>query len=337
MATTNVARLHGPRDVRLHVEPVPTPAHDETLLDVTAVGLCGSDRHWFEDGGIGGTMLDRPLTLGHEIAAVIADGPRRGQRVVVEPAIPCDRCVTCVAGRPELCPTAGFAGFGPTDGGLRGQMPWPTHLLQSVPDTIDDDDASVLEALGVALHAVALADVTPDARVAVIGCGPIGLLVIRALRADGVRSIVAADPLPHRLAAAIDAGAAVISEPMTAPGTEVDVAIECAGEDAAVDRAIELTRPGGRVILVGIPGSDQTTFTASVARRKGLTLILCRRMRSVDLARAVDLVATGKIDVTPVISHRFPLGAVDQAFAVLADRSGLKVVVRPGATQMTAR
>jgi L-iditol 2-dehydrogenase len=323
------ARLHGRRDIRLEETTVPVPGRDEVLLDVTAVGLCGSDRHWFEDAAIGGIPLDRPLVLGHEIAAVIADGPEAGVRVVVEPAIPCEACPTCVSGRRELCPTAGFAGFGPTDGALRDSMPWPRRLLRPIPSGIPDAEASTLEALGIALHAIDLAAVTPAMSVAVIGCGPIGLLVIRALLAAGVADIVATDPLPHRLAAAEAAGASVTAVGAPAPSSRVDVAIECAGEDAAVDAAIEIVRPGGRVVLVGIPGSDRTSFAASVARRKGLTLVLCRRMRPDDLGRAIELVAAGAIDVAPLITHRYPLADVGEAFRALVDRRGLKVVVQP--------
>jgi L-iditol 2-dehydrogenase len=328
------ARLHGPEDLRLHDEPDPVPSAGEVRLQVVSVGLCGSDRHWYLDGSIGGTGLTRPLVLGHEIAAVIADGPDAGQRVAVEPAIPCDACATCLAGRRELCPTARFAGYDTTDGGLQTRMAWPRHLLRPLPDAIDVAAASVLEALGVALHAVHLAAIEPTTRVAVIGCGPIGLLVIRALLAAGVTDIVAADPLPHRATAAASAGARLLDETTAgrARGDAVDVAIECAGEDAAVDLAIDLVRPGGRVVLVGIPATDRTTFTASPARRKGLTLILCRRMRPDDLGRAIELVGNGTIDVAPLISHRFALDEVGTAFEVLADRRGLKVVVLPGAS-----
>ena len=323
------ARLHGPRDIRLAEEALPVPGPGEVLLDVTAVGLCGSDRHWFEDAAIGGVPLDRPLVLGHEIAAVIADGPEAGTRVVVEPAIPCETCATCVSGRRELCPTAAFAGFGPTDGALRRSMSWPRRLLRPIPPAIPDSDASTLEALGVALHAVHLAEVSPSSSVAVIGCGPIGLLVIRALVAAGIAHIHAWDPLPHRRDAAAVAGATLTPIDGTSAPSPVDVAIECAGDDDAVDAAIGMARPGGRVVLVGIPASDRSSFPASIARRKGLTLVLCRRMRPDDLGRAIDLVAGGTIDVAPLVTHRYPLEDVGAAFGALADRRGLKVVVEP--------
>jgi L-iditol 2-dehydrogenase len=322
------ARLHGAGDLRLQEESVPVPGPGEVMLDVTAVGLCGSDRHWYEDAAIGGVRLDRPLVLGHEIAAVIADGPEAGVRVAVEPAIPCETCSTCTSGRRELCPAAAFAGFGPTDGALRASMSWPRRLLRPIPSGIPDAEASTLEALGIALHAVHLGAIDATSSVAVVGSGPIGLLVVRALTAAGVTDVVASDPLPHRQAAARAAGATVV--PVDAvPSAAVDVAIECAGEDAAVDAAIEMARPGGRVVLVGIPASERTSFSASGARRKGLTLVLCRRMRPDDLGRAIELVAAGEIDVAPLITHRYALDEVEDAFHALIDRRGLKIVVEP--------
>ena len=323
-----VARLHGPGDLRLHDEPRPVPAPGEVLLRVTSVGLCGSDRHWFQDGGIGGTTLEEPLVLGHEFAGVIASGPEAGLRVVAEPAVPCGSCRTCRSARMELCPTAGFAGYGGTDGALRTFATWPATLLQPLPDTIPDDEASLLEPLGIALHAVHLAGLTPGARVAVVGAGPIGQLVVRALVAAGVDDVAVVEPLPHRLAAALAAGARP-ARPDDDVDVDVDVAIECAGEDAAVDIAISLARPGGRVVLVGIPGDDQTTFTASVARRKGLTLQLCRRMRPADLERATELVSDGTIDLQGLVSHVVSLDDVASAFGLLMRRDGHKIVVRP--------
>lgn len=325
------ARLHGQRDIRLSGDLVADAGRGEVTLQVTAVGLCGSDRHWYLDGSLGGTAVADPLVLGHEMAAVIADGPEAGTRVAVEPAIPCGSCSTCRSGRAELCPTAQFAGHAGTDGGLRTRMTWPRHLVRPIPDTIADAEASVLEALGVALNAVDLGAVEPSSRVAVLGAGPIGLLVIRALQAAGVGDVVAAEPLPHRAAAAVAAGARLLDDPSAPddPNGEVDVVIECAGTDAAVSRATQLARPGGRIVLVGIPDGDRTTFTASEARRKGLTFVMCRRMRVGDLDRAIALVGDGTIDVAPLITHRYSLDEVGDAFETLVDRRGIKVVVLP--------
>src|SRR5262249_40622268 len=157
---------------QLHVaqEPDPEPAAGETLVRVAAVGLCGSDRHWFVEGGIGDvTLAARPLVLGHEVAGVITGGPRAGERVAVDPAQPCGLCDRGRRGRGHPCPAVRSAGPGTVDGGLRTLIAWPGRLLQPVPDEVDDPHATLLEPLGVALHALDLGAPEPGDRAAVIG------------------------------------------------------------------------------------------------------------------------------------------------------------------------
>ena len=152
-----VARLHGPGDVRLHDEPRPTPGAGEVLVRVEAVGLCGSDLHWFDEGSIGGIPLTRPLSPGHELAGTTEDG----RRVAVDPAIPCETCPPCREGHPNLCPSVRFAGYGEDDGALREWMAWPERCLYPLPDSLSATDGAMLEPLGVALHAVDLAHLRP--------------------------------------------------------------------------------------------------------------------------------------------------------------------------------
>ena len=314
-----VARLHSVGDVRLHDEPAPSPGPDETLVRVTAVGLCGSDLHWFGEAGIGDARLARPLVLGHEFAGVT----EAGQRVAVDPAIPCEQCEYCREGNPNLCTALYFAGQSADDGGLREWLAWPTRCLFPIPDSLSDADGAMLEPLGVAIHAVDLGKIRTGTRVGIFGCGPIGLLVIQVAQAAGATDVFVTEPLAHRLDAARRLGATEWT-----PGQEVEVAFECAGENGAVENAIVATRPGGRVILVGISGNDRTTFSASVARRKGLTLKLSRRMKHT-YPRAVRLVESGRVDVRSLVTHRFPLEKVADAFDVAVRRTGLKVVVEP--------
>lgn len=314
-------RLHGAGDLRLHDEPPPVPGDGEVLVRVTAVGLCGSDRHWFDEGGIGDAVLTRPLVLGHEFVGVIADGAR----VAVAPAIPCGECAPCRAGNAHLCLHMRFAGHGSTDGALRTQLTWPAELVHALPDSLPDAEATLLEPLGVALHALDLGHVEHGTTACVVGCGPIGLLLIQTLRAAGAATIAASDVLPHRLDAAIALGATPLDE----LGDTVDVAFETAGEDDAVDAAIAAARPGGRVVLVGIPARDRTSFTASAARRKGLTLLLSRRMQASDLPRAIGLVESGEVTTEPLVTARHPIDDFRAAFDELEARRGLKVVIEP--------
>ena len=326
-----VARLHGVGDLRLSDEPKPRPRAGECLIRVEAIGLCGSDLHWFEEGGIGDSRLGAPLVIGHEFAGVVEDGPLAGRRVAVDPAIPCERCELCREGHPNLCPDVVFAGHGACDGGLRQYLSWPVHRLHPLPESLDGVAGALLEPLGVAIHALDLGHVAVGARVAIVGCGPIGLLLAQVCSAAGASVALAVDPLEHRRAAALRAGAEVAIAPdeiESWDGAEVDVAFEAAGTDDAVDLALRAVRPGARVVLAGIPAGDRTSFSASVARRKGVTLVLVRRMKEV-YPRALRLVEAGAVDVQSLVTHRFPLERVGEAFAVAAARDGLKVVVEP--------
>ena len=335
------ARIHGRGDIRVATEPAATPGTGEVLLRVTAVGLCGSDLHWYEEASIGDARLSRPLVLGHEFAGVIADGPRAGERVAADPAADCGHCAPCLEGRNNLCLAMRFAGHGSTDGALRSLMAWPERLLVPIPDSIGDDEAAVLEPLGVALHALDLAPIAPGARVGVYGCGPIGLLLVQLARLAGASAVVATDRLGHRVAAArsmgatdafevdADAGPEVSAARLLAREQAVDVAFEMSGSDEALADAIAAVRPGGRVVIVGIPAGGRTAFEAAAARRKELALLLCLRMVASDLPHAVEVVAAGAVQLSPLISHRYAIGSAPEAFATLAQRRGLKVIVNP--------
>ncbi len=322
-----VVRLHGVGDLRVHEEAIPRPAAGEVLLRVTAVGICGSDLHWFEEGAIGEARLGDPVVLGHEFAGVT----EAGRRVAVDPSISCGECEQCREGNPNLCEKIIFAGYGKQDGALREYLAWPERICFPIPDSISDSDGVMLEPLGVALHAVDLAHLRHDMRVAVLGCGPIGLLILQLVRLFGVRSILATEVLPHRLEAARALGfkdCRLVEKSSTAlPGVEPpNVVFECAGENSAVETAVNILRPGGKILLAGIPPDDRTSFRASVARRKGITFLLVRRMKHT-YPRAIQLVENGLIEVRSLVTHRFGLEQAQEAFAAAAKREGVKVIV----------
>jgi L-iditol 2-dehydrogenase len=321
------ARLHGTGDIRLAREPVPAAGPGTSLVRVTAVGLCGSDLHWWDEAGIGDARLDRPLVLGHENAGVIADGPRRGERVAIDPAVPDETCASCRRGYRNLCPQVRFAGHGGTDGGLREFMAWPTALLHPLPAHMPDAEGALLEPLGVAAHAVDLGHLPLGGSAAVLGCGPIGLMIIQLLFAAGASRVLAADPLAHRSLAAAGFGASLIDGDPA--GADVDTAFEVAGTDAAVEAAIDAARPGGRVVLAGIPELDRTSFRASAARRKGLTIAMSRRMNEA-YPRAIALTGSGRVELAGLVSARMPLARAADAFRRAARREGLKVIIEPG-------
>ncbi|HYH90731.1 MAG TPA: alcohol dehydrogenase catalytic domain-containing protein [Solirubrobacteraceae bacterium] len=331
MTAGAAARLHGIGDVRVAEEPVRAPGPGETLVRVEAVGLCGSDLHWWEEGGIGDARLIDPVVPGHEFAGVVEGGPLDGRRVAVDPAVHCGRCTRCLEGHQNLCSNVVFAGHGSCDGGLREYLSWPTEALHPLPVAMDGISGALLEPLGVAIFAVDLGHVHLGTDVAVIGCGPIGLLLIQVARAAGARVVLAVEPLAHRRAAAERAGAEQVVAPEdVGTQTEVDVAFDAAGSDTAVGITMQVARPGARVVLAGIPSDDRTSFSAALARRKGLTIVMVRRMNAV-YPRAIRLMEQGLVDLDGFVTHRFPLTRTDEAFTVAAARTGLKVVVEPGA------
>jgi L-iditol 2-dehydrogenase len=325
-------RLHAPGDLRLHDESLPPPGFGETLVRVKAVGICGSDLHWFSEGSIGDAKLEKPLVLGHEFAGET----EAGQRVAVDPAITCGQCEFCKKGHPNLCSSIIFAGHDEQDGGLREWMAWDENCLFPIPDSFTYADAAMLEPLGIAIHAVDLGKLKAGMTVGVFGCGPIGLLIIQVARAMGATNIIATDKLLHRVDAAKGFGASHVflaedrrelGEIQAATNERgVDVAFEAAGVQDAVDAAFAAVLPGGKVILAGIPDKEETSFSASIARRKGLTIKLVRRMKHT-YPRAIELVSNGLVDVRSLVTHRFPLEQAGEAFRVAERREGLKVII----------
>lgn len=327
-----VIRLHARADLRLHDESDPIPGAGEKMLQVKAVGICGSDLHWFAEGGIGDAQLEHPLVLGHEFAGITESG----QRVAIDPAIPCRQCELCKQGHPNLCERVVFAGHGTQDGALREWMAWDERNLFPIPDTFTYIDGAMLEPLGIAMHALDLAHLEEGMTVGVFGCGAIGLLIVQLARLSRAANIIATDKLVHRLEAAGSMGAtkailaeggAEIQKVMAATGGRgVNIAFEVAGEQEAVDTSIAAVIPGGKVILAGIPVDDSTSFSASTARRKGLTIKLVRRMKHT-YPRAIELVSRGLVNVQSLVTHRFPLVKAAEAFAVAQRREGIKVII----------
>jgi L-iditol 2-dehydrogenase len=329
------ARLHAVGDLRVADEQGPETGAGMNLTRVTAVGICGSDLHWWDEGAIGDAKLGHPLVLGHEGAGVIAEGPRRGERVAIDPAIPCETCRACRDGYRNLCYRLRFSGHGETDGMMREFMAWPSGRLHSLPDAVSDVAGAMLEPLGVAVHSVDLGHLPFGGTASVTGCGPIGLLLVALLKAAGASWVLAIEPLAHRREAAERLGADRVAEPAlvgdamrSLVGDGVDVAFEAAGNDSAVQTAMASVRPGGRVVLAGIPGDDTIRFGASAARRKGLTIAMVRRMNEV-YPRAIDVASRGVVDLDSLVTSRAGLGEVAAAFEEGARRTGLKVMIEP--------
>ncbi len=334
------ARLYGPRDMRVETVDEPgDPGAGQVKIRVKAVGICGSDLHNYLDARIGDTVIASPVILGHEFAGVIlavGEGARDGndeplhvgQRVAVDPATPCGRCEMCKAGHPNLCRRLHFCGLYPDDGALQEQMIVEGHTCFPVPDRINDTGAALLEPLGVALHAVDLGKLKLARSVAIIGSGPIGLLITALVRHSGADPIYTFDCFPWRAAKAKALGATeawTVTDDLDAvkvihdvtDGRGVDVAFEAAWADHSIAQAAEMARLGGRLVLVGIPSDDHIAMKHSTARRKGLTIMMSRRMKHT-YPRTIQLVTSAPepIDLDGIVSHHFPLAEADKAFAL---------------------
>lgn len=333
------ARLYGARDLRVDEVPEPGPPRPgEALLAVGSVGVCGSDLHTYVDGRIGDTKVARPVVMGHEfMARVLAVGEKAtdathrplpvGARVAVDPTIPDVTSEQYEHGHPNLAVKA-FLGLYPDDGGLQERICVPASVCVPAPDSLSDDAVALLEPLGVALHTVRLAHLELGDSVAVLGSGPIGLLVQRLARLAGASAVYAFDRYAWRLDLARRWGATeahLVADPrdpiaqveQATAGRGVDVAVEAAWADESVDVAAEVVRLGGRVVLAGIPGDDCLTLKHSTARRKGLTLRLVRRMQHT-YPRAIALASSGAVPLDELVSHRFPLEQSRDAFELNA-------------------
>jgi L-iditol 2-dehydrogenase len=328
------ARLHGPADLRVERVPHPgPPGRGQALLRVRVTGVCGSDLHSYADARIGDTPIEAPLILGHEFSAVVeAVGPdsfdgnfrplQPGGRVAVDPAQPCHACEPCAHGHPNLCCNLAFCGNYPYGGSFCEWLHMPARSCFPVSRRMDDESAALLEPLGVALHAVDFARLRVGHTVAIIGAGPIGLLILQLARLAGADAIFVTDKLPWRLKFATRWGGIPIRCDQEDPvkrimkethGRGVDVAIEAAWADESVTQAAEVARLGGRVVLVGIPGDDRFAMKHSTARRKGLTVVLSRRMKHC-YPRAIRLAEEGRVDLPGLVSHRFSLKRAVEAF-----------------------
>jgi L-iditol 2-dehydrogenase len=337
---TQALYLHTAHDARIAPFNLREGRPGETLLDVAAVGLCGSDLHYYKDGGIGSAQIRKPFVPGHEFGGWLTEdiaelGLRRGALVAVDPNKACGHCAYCHSGHSNLCPNVEFIGAPPFDGAMTQRIWVPRSQIVPIPQDFSPLDAVMLEPLGVAIHAVDLAKPRLLERVALLGCGPIGLLILQVLKAAGAGEVLAVDPLEHRRAMADKlgadrVGASVADIQAWTEGEGAPLVIEATNSPMGFRDAVLSARIGGRVVLVGIPDGDTYTLPAADARRRGLKIKFSRRMGEV-YPRAIALVAAGKVDVASLVTHRVGLEeAVDAFRRHAADAPGvIKSLIYP--------
>ncbi|MEV0055269.1 alcohol dehydrogenase catalytic domain-containing protein [Saccharopolyspora shandongensis] len=334
MIEDTAAVLHGPRDVRIGAVARDAVRPGQVRVEIRGVGLCGSDLHYFADGRNGSNVVSQPTVLGHEGFGVITEtGPgvpadRIGERVAIEPAAPCLRCPTCLAGRYNVCPHGTCLGSPPTHGLLRASAVLPAQFAHPLPDSVPDAVASLVEPLAVACWAVDRVSPLAGRRVLVTGAGPIGLATLQAALAEGAAEVVVSDVVESRLRAASDLGATVVVVAGEGDVEPVDVALECSGSAAALKTAANSLRPGGVLGLVGVHSGAEAVFPVQLLQRWELDVRGCFRYGPGAFRTAISWLARARVDLAPLVTARFPLAESARALELaLADRSQLKVVI----------
>ena len=329
------ALLTGVRQIKIRDVPPPGLTHPEdVLVRIEAVGVCGSDIHYYATGRAGSNTIEFPQSLGHECAgAIVATGSgvrslAAGQRVAIDPLISCGQCDQCLSGREHTCRRQKFLGYpGQAPGALAEYLVMPERCCHAVPESITAGQAVMVEPLSVALHSRNLAPLKTRSIVAVLGAGPIGLSVLLACRtAYAGLTCYVTDPIDARLEAARRCGAQWTGSPkrediaraITAiEPLGLDVVFECAGRQETLDQAVALLKPGGTLVIVGIPEPDRISFDPHALRRNELQVRNVRRQNRCT-AEAIALIATGAIDVNQLVTHRFALANTGEAFDLVS-------------------
>lgn len=316
---------------------VPDPAIEkdtDLLLKIEKVGVCGSDVHYHETGRIGSQVVEYPFIVGHECAATVkAVGSavtrvKAGDEIVVDPAATCHNCDQCRQGRENTCENLSFLGTpGQGNGCLCEYIVMPQDSCYPTHKKITLEQAALCEPFAIGVYSVRQSKVSHNAKIAILGSGPIGLSCMIAAQAQNVKEIYMTDKLDYRVQMAKNAGAVWAGNPdgeniveaileQEPPG--MDIVYECAGRQETLDEAVELLKPGGKLILIGIPRDERVSFSIDQLRRKELTLINVRRQNGCTQT-AIDLIASGKIDVDFMITHRFKFEDTPSAFDMVGD------------------
>ncbi len=307
---------------------------DEVLLKISYVGVCGSDMHYYKEGKIGEQIVKYPFTIGHECSAIVeAVGSdvcdiQTGQRVFVEPAIPCQTCAQCSEGKEHICPNVQFLGAaGQLSGGMAEYIVMPSSNCFPLPDSISLSDAVLIEPLSIAYHAVRyVKDLGREQDIAILGTGPIGLSVQAILNALHQVRLFVTEKLDYRLELAQEAGVywkgnpteMDISKTISQKAPDLmDVVFECAGKQETLDQAVDILKPGGKLVIVGIPSENRISFDIDTVRRKELSILNVRRQNHA-VKPVIKLLAEKKIETDHIITHNMPLRQVQKAFDLVA-------------------
>lgn len=306
----------------------------DVLIKIGAVGVCGSDIHYYTTGRIGHQVVEYPFTVGHECAGTIIEigsgvtHVRPGDRIAIEPAMTCGRCDQCLSGRENTCRNNRFLGCpGQAEGSLSQYLAMPQENCFKINDHISLAEATISEPLAIAVYAVQQANLHQGARVGILGLGPIGRTVLLAAIEAGCGSVYSTDNIDERCAAARRASATWAGNPrnedvviaiLKREPLGLDVVFECCGQQAALDQAVDLLRPGGKLSIIGIPEVDEVHFEPEKIRRKEITILNVRRQRGC-VESSLALISKQQGAIADLITHRFQFAETKDAFDMVAN------------------
>ena len=313
--------LTGIREMEMQEFPMPVIQNDtDVLIKMKVVGICGSDVHYYQSGKIGGQIVQYPFPVGHEGAGeVISVGSRvsrvkPGDRIAIEPAMPCGECDQCKAGRPHTCRKLRFLGCpGQADGCLSEYIVMPEQSCFRIADTMSYTEAAISEPLAIGVYAVNQSVPMKGATIGILGFGPIGMSVILPAIAKGAEKIFVTDLIDERLSIAKACGATwtgnaagqdVVNEIVAREPLLLDVVFECCGKQEAMDQAIELLKPGGKLMIIGIPEFDRWNFSVDKLRHKEICIQSVRRQNH-SVEEAIESMENGRLNVEKMATHRF--------------------------------
>jgi len=327
-------KLTGIRQMEMMEVPAPSILNErDVLIKMKTLGVCGSDIHYYVSGKIGSQVVQYPFAVGHEGSGQVeAVGKgvslvKPGDRIAIEPAMPCWECDQCQAGRPHTCRNLRFLGCpGQAEGSLSEYIVMPETSCFKIPDQMSYDEAAISEPLAIGVYAVKQSIPMEGAKVGILGFGPIGMSVLLPALAQGATEVYVSDKIEERLRMAEQNGATltahadrehVVKKFSDKVPELLDVVFECCGQQEAVDQAVELLKPGGKLMIIGIPEFDRWTFAVDTSRRKELCIQHVRRQNEA-VQPALDMMANGEISVAPMVTHRYGFRDTKQAFDLVA-------------------
>ena len=333
------AVMHGTHDVRLEDVPAPEPGPKDVLVEIRAVGVCGSDVHYYEEGRIGAFVVEEPLILGHEsmgtVVALGEDATRHevGDRVTLEPGVPDGTCRECRAGRYNLCSNVRFFATPPIDGAFTNFVSINEDFAFSLPDGLSDNAGALMEPLSVGIWACKKGGVTAGDHVLVTGAGPIGLLAMQVAFAQGATEVTLTDVADERLEIGRRLGATRTlnagEEPLDESGIEADVLIECSGNERALGDGIRRIRPAGVAVVVGMGPNEETSVPLAFVQTNEIILTGTFRYANT-YPTAIDLAASGKVNLDAMVTSHYGLPETEEALQASGkDPANVKPMVIP--------